>query len=288
MGPEGWAIQLTKLLDAAYQNGPERYPVDVGALALNYSQQRFPEGPIKRVESDDLNGFEGALVPGKVKTQNWGILYSDRQSEQRARFTIAHEFGHFLLHRHLQPTGFWCGEDAIIRREVAGIELQADTFAAYLLMPLHDFRSRIHPDHKPTINELGECAERYGVSLTAAILRWLEYTNRRSIMVVSNEGFAHWAKASGPAFASGRFIRTRSITYELPAGSIAVSRGGNIDPGEIVSQPAGVWFDEPLEESCIASSRYELEITLLHLGTHSARTWHADGEDEQDVVDRLI
>ena len=35
MGPEGWAILLTKILDARDGNGPERYPVDVVKLALD-------------------------------------------------------------------------------------------------------------------------------------------------------------------------------------------------------------------------------------------------------------
>jgi len=40
----------------------------------------------------------------------------------------------------------------------------------------------------------------YEPRITAEILRWLEYTNRRSILIVSNEGFARWSKASEPAF----------------------------------------------------------------------------------------
>lgn len=287
MGPEGWAIQLTKLLDAAHRDGPDRYPVDARSLALQYSAQRFPDAPIKRVEADDLDGFEGALLPGETRKNLWGILYDSKQTAERARFTVAHELGHYLLHREKQPKGFWCGEDAIVRREVEGIEKEADTFAAFLLMPLHDFRALIPPDHKPTFEELGECAKRYGVSLTAAILRWLEYTNRRSILVVSNEGFARWAKASGPAFRSGKFIRTRASVFELPGASLVATMGADVDPTVVVRQSAGVWFDEPVEESCIASSRYEMELTLLHLGTQSARSWHSEAPDEEDSFDRF-
>lgn len=287
MGPEGWGILLTRLLDGVHADGPDRYPVDVRSLALEYSAQRFPGSPIRKVEADDLDGFEGALVPGETNRHLWGILYDGRQSPQRARFTIAHEFGHFLLHREIQPKGFYCGEDAIVRREVEGLEKEADTFAAYLLMPLHDFRARIPPDQKPTLEELGECARRYGVSLTAAVLRWLEYTERRSLLVVSNEGFAHWAKASNPAFKSGRFIRTKGIVFELPAQSLAVSAAGDIDPTVTVKQPAGVWFDEPVEESCISSTRYELELTLLHLRTQSARAWMPPEPEQDDTFDRF-
>ncbi|QYO75602.1 ImmA/IrrE family metallo-endopeptidase [Devosia salina] len=274
-------------MDAAHRDGPDRYPVDVRSLALQYSVQRFPDSPIKRVEADDLDGFEGALLPGETRKNVWGILYDSKQTAERARFTVAHELGHYLLHRDKQPKGFWCGEDVIVRREVEGIEKEADTFAAFLLMPLHDFRALIPPDHKPTLEELGDCARRYGVSLTAAILRWLEYTNRRSMLVVSNEGFARWAKASGPAFRSGKFIRTRASVFELPGASLVATMGADVDPTVVVRQSAGVWFDEPVEESCIASSRYEMQLTLLHLGAQSARSWHSEAPDEEDSFDRF-
>ncbi|MDB5531500.1 MAG: hypothetical protein JWR51_4603 [Devosia sp.] len=286
MGPEGWAILLTKILDARDGNGPERYPVDVVKLALEYSAQRFPETPIKRVDADDLDGFEGALVPGEKRPTAWGILYNNNQRPERARFTVAHELGHYLLHREEYPDGFWCGEDVVSRREGEGVEKEADTFAAYLLMPLHDFRARIHPDAKPTIDDLSDCAIRYGVSLTAAVLRWLEYTNRRSLFIVSNDDYAIWAKASGPAFRSGRFIRTRNTMYELPPASLVRTRPDDLDMKVGVKQPAGVWFDEPAEEMCVTSTRHELDMTLLHLGTDSARTWHQDA-DAADVFDRM-
>lgn len=271
-GPEGWAIKLTRMLDLVYGSGPERYPVKVDRLAMEYSARAYPDASIKRVEADDLDGFEGALVPAR-KSGAWGILYDSRQRPERARFTIAHEFGHYLLHRHLSPEGFRCGEEQVSRREGIGIEKEADTFAAYLLMPFHDFRDRIPPDHKPTLDELGACAARYGVSLTAAILRWLEYTKRRSLFVVSREGFALWAKASDAAFKSGRFIRTRNTVCELPP--LARCTTGPMD-GESrngIHHPSGVWFDEPVEEISIASEDLDMVLTLLHLGPAPERRW---------------
>ena len=108
----------------------------------------------------------------------------------------AHEFGHFFLHRKNLPNGIECDERAVSQRNGKGIEKEADEFAAWLLMPLDDFRARIGPDDKPSLEDLVGVAERYGVSLTAAALRWLEYTNRRAVFVVSRDGGARWAKSS--------------------------------------------------------------------------------------------
>lgn len=52
--------------------------------------------------------------------------------------------------------------------------------AANLLMPLDDFRRQIGLKAKVNF-----CSERYRVSLIGAILRWLIYTERRAVLVVS-------------------------------------------------------------------------------------------------------
>lgn len=92
----------------------------------------------------------------------------------------------------------------------------SDSDGDNMLMPLDDFRARIGPDDKPSMDDLGGAAQRYGVSLTAAALRWLEYTNRRAVFVVSRDGGAKWARSSQPALKSGRFYRTATETFMLP------------------------------------------------------------------------
>lgn len=91
-------------------------------------------------------------------------------------------------------------------------------------MPFHDFRVQLPAKAQPDFEKLGALAKRYGVSLTAAILRWLEYTETRAMLVVSNEGFAHWAKPSKAALRSGRYIRTKNEVFELPTLATAVTR----------------------------------------------------------------
>lgn len=102
--------------------------------------------------------------------------------------------------------GIYCNEDSILRRNGSGIEQEADQFAATLLMPLNDFHRQISPKDQPNFDDLGKLATRYGVSLTAAILRWLEFTETRVMMVVSNEGYAHWSRSSQAALKSKRYI----------------------------------------------------------------------------------
>ncbi len=89
-----------------------------------------------------MPGFEGALGP-LPKLGGWAILYNPAiRSLGRINYTLGHEFGHYLCHRHLKPTGFQCGESDVLGATLQQ-EREADRFASYLLMPLDDFRAQI-------------------------------------------------------------------------------------------------------------------------------------------------
>ena len=107
--PTRWANEITILLNAAENAGLKRFPVDVESLAIGYSKQRFPNDPICRVIGDSLEGFEGALFKSNKTGKGWGIFYNTSiKSPGRIRFTLAHEFGHYLVHRLKHPNGFHC------------------------------------------------------------------------------------------------------------------------------------------------------------------------------------
>jgi Zn-dependent peptidase ImmA (M78 family) len=59
------------------------------------------------------------------------------------------------------------------------LEHQANQFAATLLMPLDDFRRQIDAGARVDLDMISHCADRYRISLIAAILRWLVYTTRQ-------------------------------------------------------------------------------------------------------------
>lgn len=93
--PRKEAIRLSKLLELSL--GADRFPVDVAALAKEVS--RNCGDPIDKIIGDELPGFEGMLRPHR-KRPAWHIVYSTTpQYRGRERFTIAHEFGHYMLHR---------------------------------------------------------------------------------------------------------------------------------------------------------------------------------------------
>ena len=105
--PERWAFEITHVLNAVL--GKEHFPIDVTAIAREYTAQKFPSDPIVRVQGENLPGFEGALFKAPSGKKGWGIFYNNRMSSKgRINFTLAHELGHYLLHRLAYPDDRQC------------------------------------------------------------------------------------------------------------------------------------------------------------------------------------
>jgi hypothetical protein len=285
--PERWAFEITHVLNAVL--GAEHFPIDVPAVAREYSMQKYPDDPVSRVVGGDLPGFDGALYRAPEGKKGWGIFYNNRiRSKGRINFTLAHELGHYLLHRLSYPNGFQCGEQDVVRwdSEYGQLEYQANVFAANLLMPLDDFRRQIGPSARIELDELSECAERYRVSLIAATLRWLSYTHKRAVLVVSRDGYILWARSSVPALRSGAFFRTSGRPIEIPGTSLAARAAGLIDGRGSAEHAAGIWFSEPSREMTMLAEQYDFALSLLLLGDTPPR-FHAEAEDAPDVFDRM-
>src|ERR1051325_502971 len=89
-----------------------------------------------RIKEVDARGFEGALV--RVANNPSGIVAVKRSIREpgRKRFTIAHEFGHYVLPGH-GITGYTCKEENIESKgkRVPSHEAAANLFASELLLP---------------------------------------------------------------------------------------------------------------------------------------------------------
>lgn len=269
-----WANDIRQILRAAL--GHDGFPVDVARVAGELSRQCYPDDPIADVVGSDLPGFEGALIPDPRRRKGWLILYNKYiDSVGRIRFTVAHEFGHYLQHRAISPQGFNCKGDDFVRWDPAyrKLENDANIFAAGLLMPLDDFRQQIRDRDGVDFEILGNCADRYGVSLIAAALRWLQYTLRRAVVVLSRDGFVLWARSSDSALRSGLFIKSAKRTVEVPSLSLAARTAldtGGCRPS--MNHPEGIWFPEECTELLLPSERYDFSISLL-LFTDTLPDW---------------
>lgn len=284
---ERWAIDISVVLNAFH--GPERFPVDVTALAREYTAQRYPDDPVTLVKGRDLPGFDGALIRAPAGKKGWGIFYnSSIASAGRINFTLAHELGHYLMHRIDHPSGFRCGEQDVARgdTEYARLEQEANAFAANLLMPLDDYRRQIDPRAPADLDMISACAERYRVSLVAAVLRWIVYTHRRAVLVVSRDGYILWSRASDSALRSEAFFKTSRGPVEVPPMSIAGRQDGTATGRTGVDVAPGVWFNEEVRDMTIFAEQYDFVVSLLLLQDRNHPSY-VDEESEEDVFDRF-
>ncbi len=285
--PERWAFDLTHLLNARF--GADRFPVDIPTVALEYTAQRYPHDPIISVQGEDLPSFDGGLFKAPAGRKGWGIIYNNSIiSKGRINFTLAHEFGHFLLHRLAYPNGFRCGEQDVVRwdSEYGQVEHQANVFAANFLMPLDDFRRQIPTTDKVDLDMISHCADRYCVSLVAATLRWLSYTQKRAVLVLSRDGFILWSRSSDAALKTGAFFRTSAGPIEIPAASLPLKQSLLVNGKATVDHGSGVWFREPLREMAVFAEQYDFAVSLLLLDDD--RQFDSfESEDEQDIFDKI-
>ena len=254
------------------------FPINAGALAQEWSMNVVPEAPIGELQARELKGFEGGLFWLKER-KVWALLYHPHPDlPGRSNFTVAHEFGHYVLHRKLQEA-FQCSQSATLGIIGAKIEREADQFASYLLMPIDDYTQQVL-GRQITLDLLGACANRYGVSLTAAILKWLEFTDQPAVAVMGREGMLHWWKASGSA--KKYTFGTLQEGMELPSGSLAVSPDQALSTADYrfgVEHPEGVWpVGLPVREMVVLSDRYDMSISLLVLKAPGLE--HPDAPDE--------
>jgi hypothetical protein len=259
-------------------------------IAREYSKQRFPDDPIISVQGDDLPAFDGALFKAKAGRKGWGIIYNNAMtSKGRINFTLAHEFGHYLLHRIAYPNGFQCGQQQIVRwdSEYGQVEYQANVFAANFLMPLDDFRRQISGTAAVDLEMLSACAERYRVSLIAAVLRWLSYTEKRAILVVSRDGFILWARSSEPAWRTGAFFKTSAGPTEVPTTALPSRRELLVARRAAIDHPRGIWLREPAREMAILAERYDFALSLLLLDD-AAPAFFQEAEPESDTYERFV
>lgn len=131
-------------------------PLDVAAIAEKLGIVVKFDQSLK----DDISG-----ILEKNEDNKWVMRVNAKHHPNRQRYTIAHELGHFCLHKH-QETFF---EDQIFFRglEKTRTEKQANQFASELLMPESLFTQYLNDG----VTDVESLAKRFGVSTLALRIR---------------------------------------------------------------------------------------------------------------------
>lgn len=147
-------VEAASVLRRLEASGLLKLPIDI------YSVSEYLGIDIKEeVMDDELSGF---IEPRRT---GWVIGVNSYHHSNRQRFTIAHEIGHFLLHKPSEKH-----VDITFARRAGRrnkMENEADNFAANLLMPEKEVRERISAGE----SSLEKLAALFGVSAMAVKYR---------------------------------------------------------------------------------------------------------------------
>ena len=152
-----------------WQRAPE---ADVGNILPLLSERPVPVGKIAaalslKVQSDALDVNISGLIKkvGDAPAQ-FEIIVNVADAPVRQRFTVAHEIGHFLLHRHLiDQEGII--DTILFRSNISSkFEVEANKVAASILLPWNNVRdwSDTHYGSMPNQQIISEIANAYRVS----------------------------------------------------------------------------------------------------------------------------
>jgi len=109
----------------------ERHTQDVPVKVENVALEL---GILVRVEPMDLEIAGKIVRESRGSPSGFAIYINARDPERRRRFTLAHEIGHYVLHRDMLGDGLI--DTALYRSKLSDwSERQANRFAADLLMP---------------------------------------------------------------------------------------------------------------------------------------------------------
>ncbi len=142
------------------------------------------------VREGHIDGAEARLTIGDLHSNVKGVILvrPNHTYETRTRFSIAHELGHFELHKNISSSiscsgkamNEWFGKQAHQTREV-----DANEFASELLLPEQFVKTEIN-DSKPSLNLVQTISEKYDTSFLATARRLVDLTQEGCALVFFN------------------------------------------------------------------------------------------------------
>jgi len=205
-------IKAKTVLDECGLSDPTTFPLPIIIQGRNAFYEELP-----------LDGKEGEIV--SVDDRSIITVNSNIAFETKKRFAAAHELGHFEMHRTLQPIYSDTEEDLMNWYKGGPHEVEANQFAAEFLMPSEVFHKECErKKFEPKVIE--QLANRFQVSKTAAILKFVKRGNHPVCVVFCKNNKMKWFKKSDdfhpyPLFSYDSTPPTGTVAYEMFLGKKA-------------------------------------------------------------------
>lgn len=264
--------------------GISTLPVDPFAIAE--SRDIVVQG--KPAEHDGVSGM--LLRHGN----DFGIVFATHiPNPGFQRFSVSHELGHYFLPGHVDQVikdGMHISRAGFITNDP--FELEADHFAAGLLMPRAPFR-KATDRLDPGLDAVEQMAELCVTSRTATAIRFAELSDAAVAVMVSTGGIIDYcfmsdAMKSLPKLEwirKGAPLPAGTATQMLAADPDRVAAGDRLSDETDVRDWLGGTTRAHISEESIGLGRYGKVLTVLSSGTIGQQD---ESEDDEDYEDRLI
>lgn len=253
-----------------------------------------PPVPVEELAADldifeirDLTteGFAGALLTDAERSSGV-ILVKKGYIDQRRRFTIGHELGHFLCPTHRPPRsdGFFCTKDdmklAFAKKGnlVAQMEVQANTFSANLLVPDKLLRPRIRTNDDPNLEHVIKLSDIFDTSKEMTARRYVESHPSPCAVIFSKDGVMRYPQKQEDfprlPFLNNKPVPTNSITARTRLKPNDLTAPAAVDPT--------VWLDGDQAKRVDFMSEQVLRQDQGYCITLLAATVKDEDEEEEE------
>ena len=196
-----------------------------------------------------------------VKVDNHAtIRISPTDSQERKRFSIAHELGHLVMN-HVESIQRVCSDEDMMNWYQSSQETQANFFASELILPkkLVERRCDIaEVNFEPII----QIAKDFRSSLTATAIKFVRLCPEKCALVFSSKGKVQWFYKSPdwwPFIRRDKKLDKRTLAYDF-----FISKQMDKEPVEI---DADAWIESSgineIVEHSIGSSRHGFVLSIL-------------------------
>jgi hypothetical protein len=288
--PSGHAYRLLMAKQKAEaflrDEGIETLPVDPFAIAASRDID-------VKAKPDTAEGVSGMLLRhGNV----FGILYATHiPSEGFQRFSVGHELGHFFLEGHidhiLPADGVHTSHAGFVSDDP--YELEADQFAAGLLMPSAPFK-RALAQQKSGLEVVESLAGLCRTSLTATAIRYAELTEDAVAIIISTGPSIDFCFLSDTMRSLPQLIWLRkgtpvprdTVTAQLNANLTRIAGADRAEAELDIMDWLGGTRSARATEETIGLGKYGKTLTVLTCPSVEDETYNEeDGDDEEGLIE---
>ncbi|MEP7241520.1 MAG: ImmA/IrrE family metallo-endopeptidase [Devosia sp.] len=263
--------------------GIDRLPVDPFAIASD-------RDILVQAKHDAEPGVSGMLLR---HGNEFGILYATHiKSEGFRRFSVSHELGHFFLDGHvdqLLKDGVHASHAGFVTADP--YELEADHFAAGLLMPETPFKAAMNK-LDGGLSAIEELADQCITSRTATAIRFAELTQQATAVIVSTGDTIDYCFMSDAMKTLPRLSWLRKGT-PLPVGTATAALAANrfdVQAGKRTKDEVDVrdWLggetSRTVTEESLGLGAYGKVLTVLS----SPTIGREDGDDDDEAEEERL